>query len=84
MPTAGAQLRAKLADRGSNPVRNAGNPSIPGAPGLAVTVDLIFQGVDFKPEDLFDALEAKYGANKVQSNHDSFGRLGPLNFRIIP
>jgi hypothetical protein len=84
MPTAGPLLRTKLADRNSNPVRNVGNPNIPGAPGLTVTVDLTFQGVNFKPEDLFDALEAKYGSGKVVSDDDSFNRLGPLRFRVIP
>lgn len=83
MPTAGALLRAKLANRSDNPVRNVGNPNIPGAPGLTVSVDLTFQGVNFKPEDLFDALEAKYGAGHVQSDDDSFNRLGPLRFRVV-
>lgn len=84
MPTAGPLLRARLANRSDNPIRNVGNPNIPGAPGLTVSVDLTFQGVNYKPEDLFDALEAKYGTGKVVSDDDTFGRLGPLRLRVIP
>lgn len=82
-PLAGPQLRAQLADRRLNPAQSVGNPNVPQAPGLVVTVDLVFQGVQFKPEDLFDALEAKYGVGKIHSDRDVVGRTGPLSFRVV-
>jgi hypothetical protein len=83
MPLNGTQLRAQLADRSFTPSPQVAG-TVPGTPGLSVTVDLTFVGRQFKPEDLFDALEAKYGSGKIVSDRDSVGRLGPLSFRVLP
>jgi hypothetical protein len=84
MPLSGAQTRVLLADRNVHPIRTVAAPaSASQSPGLVVTIDLVFQGVAFKPEDIFDALEAKYGSGKVVSDTDTAQRL-PLRLRIVP
>lgn len=83
MPKSGASLRSQLTERNTNPQRNVA--STPGVlrPGQYVHVDLIFQGVQFNPEDIFDALETKYGAGKISSDFDTLS-MGNLQFRITP
>lgn len=82
MPQTGTQLRAKLTDRTNIPAMTVGT-NLPGAPGLVVNFDLVFQGVQFKPEDVFDALETKFGSGKVLADTDAAGRLGPHRWRVI-
>lgn len=83
MPQNAATTRAQMADRTQNPIRTTGDTTKVGSPGLVIHVDFVFQGVAFKPEDLFDALEAKYGAGKVTNDTDSAGR-PPYRLRIVP
>jgi hypothetical protein len=83
MPLSGTALRAQLADRTQHPIKTSGDSTKAGSPGLVVTIDLVFQGVAFKPEDIFDSLETRYGSGKVLSDTDSASRL-PLRLRIVP
>jgi hypothetical protein len=83
MPLTGPQARTQLADRGLNPSRTVGATTTPLAPGQVVTVDLVFQGRAVNGEDIFDALEAKYGAGKVVSDRDTLARGGPYSFRVL-
>jgi hypothetical protein len=78
MPLTGAQLRAEL---GANAVRNVASPV--GGGGQVVNVSITFAGVTFTATDLLDALEAKYGANKVLADTDT-ARHGVYRLRIIP
>jgi hypothetical protein len=56
-----------------------------GGQGQIVTVTISFTGgVAYKPLDIIDALEAKYGAGKVQSMRDSQPPYGTLDVQIIP
>lgn len=77
MPLTAAQTRAQLADQARNPRR-----SVKGG-GEIVHVVLTFDNRQFIPEDLFDALEAKYGAGKVSSDSDTMGQR-QFEFRITP
>ncbi len=63
MPLTPTQTRAQLADQARNPRRQVAGGSALG--GQTIQVSLTFQNRNFIPEDLFDALEAKYGVNKV-------------------
>ena len=85
MPLTGPNLRAQMADRARTPAPTvAPNPQA-NAGGQVVVCNLVFQGRVFNPEDLFDALEAKYGAGKVISDTDNVGRQGgPFNLRVLP
>lgn len=56
MPQTAAALRTALTGRNLNETRNVAGL------GQVVTLELVFEGVTFTPEDLFDALAAKYGA----------------------
>lgn len=82
MPLSGPNLRTQLADRTKVNAQNVA-PSPNTSAGLVVSVMLTYNK-QFVPEDLFDALEAKYGSGKVVSDQDSVGRTGPFHFRIIP
>lgn len=55
MPRSASATRSELADRTANPTQ-----TIAGGGGQVVHVDLIFDNVAYNPEDVFDALEAKY------------------------
>lgn len=80
MPRTAAATRSELASRAVSPIR-----AVAGT-GAVVHVDLRFaSGKQFLPEDLFDALEAKYGAGKVTTDRDTqAGRQGGLQFVISP
>lgn len=84
MPLTGPNLRSQLADRSRvNATTLAAAPNA--ASGLVVSCELRFVGgKQFVPEDLFDALEAKYGSGKVTSRLDNVGRTGPFHFDINP
>lgn len=84
MPLTGAQARAQLADRARvNATTIAAAPNT--ATGLVVSVELRFVGgKQFVPEDLYDALDTKYGSGKVTSPLDNLGRTGPFRFDINP
>ncbi len=55
------------------------NLPVESATGNAVSVNLVFDSV-FRPIDLFDALETKFGS--VTLEHDSVRTHGPFNFRV--
>lgn len=80
MPRTAAATRAELASRPISPIRAASGT------GIVVHVDLRFAGgKQFLAEDLFDALEVKYGAGKVTTDRDTqAGRQAPLQFVISP
>jgi hypothetical protein len=80
MPRDAASTRSELASRAVSPIRAAAGT------GVVVHVDLRFAGAkQFLPEDLFDALVAKYGAGKVTTDRDTqAGRQGSLQFVISP
>lgn len=78
MPQTATNTRASMANRAINP-----RMTVAGGRGVQVSVELIFDGVDFKAEDLFDALEAKYGSGKVTSDTDQTGR-NHFRLRIKP
>jgi hypothetical protein len=78
MPLTGSQLRTELT---ANAVRNVASPA--GGGGQVVNVALTYAGVAFTATDLLDALEAKYGANKVLADTDT-ARHGQYRLRIIP
>lgn len=65
MPQTAVATRASMANRNLNQ-----RATIAGGSGTQVHLNLVFDGVDFKAEDLFDALEAKYGSGKVTADMD--------------
>ena len=79
-------LRAQLADRTLNPTRNVTPAVMPtgqhGNGGHVTQFNLVFEGVAFNPEDVFDALVTKYGSGKVLADTDVLARSGPFNLRI--
>lgn len=77
MPQTAAQTRAQLADTAKNPRRQVAGT------GEIIHVMLRFENKNFLPEDLFDALEAKYGAGKVTSDLDTISQR-QLQFVIRP
>lgn len=80
MPQSAASLRNQLADRNANPSRTVALSNI-GSGGANVFVSLRFQRT-MNPEDIFDALEAKFGAGKVISDLDNNGH-GQFSFTIL-
>lgn len=68
MPLTAAATRAQLADLARNPRRQVAGT------GEVVQLTLVFENKNFIPEDLFDALEAKYGAGKVTADQDTMGQ----------
>jgi hypothetical protein len=78
MTQIGSQLRTEL---GASATRTVAGSAAGG--GQVVSLSLTFAGVAFVPTDLFDALEAKYGANKVVNDADT-GRHGVYRWRILP
>lgn len=84
MPKSSTATRTELTDRALNPIRSvAALPNQAYSPGQVIFVSLVYQGVSFVPEDLYDALATKYGAGKVQSDNDTQS-MGQLAFRITP
>lgn len=77
MPLTAAATRSQLADQARNPRRQVAGT------GEVIDVQLVFENKNFIPEDLFDALEAKYGAGKVTSDRDTMG-LRKFVFRVKP
>jgi hypothetical protein len=73
MPLTAANTRSQLADQARNPRRQVAGI------GETVTVHLTFENRNFIPEDLFDALEAKYGVGKVTADT---GTMGQRRFRL--
>lgn len=51
--------------------------------GKRVTVELIFDGLNFSPANLLNAFKVQYGATKVSTDKDSLGE-DQYQFRIIP
>lgn len=84
MPLDATATRASAADRGRNPIQGyalgAGTTAVNSG---HIAVQLMFQGVQGKAEDIFDALETKYGAGKVTTDRDSLAG-NRLQFRIKP
>lgn len=78
-------VRAALADRTLNPTRNV-PAALPagqhGSGGQVTQFNIVYEGVNFNPEDVFDALETKYGSGKVIADTDQLARSGPFNLRI--
>jgi hypothetical protein len=62
MPLTAAAARSELANRTTNPTRK-----VAGGGGARVNVQLVFDNVDYNPEDVFDALEAKYSSGGTLS-----------------
>lgn len=80
MPQGNSALRSNL-NSTSVPNRTVAT----GGQGQVVTVIISYTGaVAYKPLDLIDALEAKYGAGKVVSPRDSQPPYGTLDVQIIP
>lgn len=77
MPLTAATTRSQLADTARNPRRQVAGT------GEVIVVTFTFENKNFIPEDLFDALEAKYGAGKVTSDRDTMGQRD-FHFRIKP
>lgn len=77
MPLDATTTRAQLADQARNPRRTVAGG------GETVNVRLTFDNKQFIPEDLFDALVAKYGAGKVTSDGTTMGQR-QYHFRIKP
>jgi hypothetical protein len=77
MPLSASATRTQLADQTRIPRRQVAGT------GLVVNVRLTFENKNFIPEDLFDALEAKYGSGKVTADNDSLGH-GNFALRIKP
>jgi hypothetical protein len=78
MPKDSTTTRTELLSRNVNPA-----PSVAGT-GQIVQLTLVFDGgKQFVPEDLFDALIAKYGAGKVVADTDTVAR-GVYRLRIKP
>lgn len=73
MPKSSADTRTQLADRGVNAA-----PTVAGI-GQVVHLVLTFEGRQFVPEALFDALATAYGAGKVSSDTDTIAR---NNYRL--
>lgn len=82
MPQTAAATRTTLADRALNPSRTVGVATASGG-GQVVILTLVYQGATYNAEDLFDALEARYGAGKVTSDRDVNAQ-GQLHLRIKP
>lgn len=76
-PLDATATRAQLADQARNPRR-----TVKGS-GEVIDVRLVFDNKSFVPEDLFDALETKYGAGKVTSDRDTMGHR-QFVFRVKP
>jgi hypothetical protein len=50
-----------------------------------ITINLGFEsGINYKPIDIIDALETKYGAGKVRSPRDSQPPYGTLDLVVTP
>lgn len=81
MPLTGPQARQQLADRRLNPTRQQAATATATAGGTRIHVDLIYDGIAFNAEDLFDALEVRYGAGHVTSDRDVLSQ-GGYQFRI--
>lgn len=83
MPLNGTQLRQRLTSRTVSPSRTeASAPNYNGGGTFIVT--LTFSGGRAAlPEDIFDALEVKYGAGKVVTDRDDVTP-GQLQLRILP
>jgi hypothetical protein len=81
MPLTATATRAQLADTTRNPRKQVKGGNALG--GHRVNIQLTFENLSFHPEDLFDALEAKYGSGKVASDKDTMGQ-GSYHFRISP
>jgi len=73
-------MRADLADRTANPTKNVGVSNNLG--GALVFVTLRMQRA-FNAEDLYDALETKFGAGKVAGDKDRATQ-GTYVFTILP
>jgi hypothetical protein len=77
------ELRASVGKVGQQPARTqAAAANYNG--GSVVHLDLVFSGGRAAlPEDIFDALEAKYGSGKVVTDRDALTP-GVLQMRILP
>jgi hypothetical protein len=81
IPKDGTTLRTQLTDRNLNPVRTVANGTT-GAQTIHIEL-AITSGVTFNPEDIYDALVAKYGAGKVSTDRDTTS-MGQFQYRIAP
>jgi hypothetical protein len=82
IPKDGPALRTYLADRGQQPARTQASAANYNG-GSVVHLDLVFSGGRaVLPEDIFDALEAKYGSGKVVTDRDALTP-GVLQMRIL-
>jgi hypothetical protein len=61
MSLTAAQTRTALADRTANPARTVAPAVGRNTGGQTVHLSLVYQGVQFKAEDVYDAIAAKYG-----------------------
>lgn len=67
MPQTAAETKADFEDVSNNPTTNENN--------ARVTITLTFEGVEFKPIDLYEALNAKWGTisnDKDCVSHNSY------------
>lgn len=77
MPLTAAKTKTAFESTAKNPIVKAKSPTV-------VTLTLVFdKGKEFKPKDLFLALEEKYGASKVNSLKDTVAKRN-YQLRIIP
>jgi hypothetical protein len=80
MPQGNTQLRTNLSTTNA-PSRVVAS----GGQVQQITVNLGYSsGVAYRPIDVIDALEAKYGAGKVQSPRDTQSPYGTLDLQILP
>jgi hypothetical protein len=79
MPRSNSQLRGDLSATQA-PTRLVAS----GGQTQQITVNLGFQGVGYRPLDVIDALEAKYGAGKVTTPRDAQSPYGTLDLTITP
>lgn len=79
MPRTNSQLRGDLSATNA-PTRVVAS----GGQGQLVTANINYQGVGYRPIDLIDALEAKYGVGKVTTPRDAQSPYGTLDVTITP
>jgi hypothetical protein len=77
MPKTAAATRTDMA---ATSLHNRSNVA---GSGQVFHLELVYEGVQVKPEDLFDALEAKYGSGKVTADTDTVAQ-NQARLRIKP
>ena len=81
MPQGTAAARTNLTQRSTNPAPTVATSLVGSAGGQVVSLTLTYER-QYVPEDLWDALIAKYGAGKVISDTDQQGQ-GVYRWRVL-